>query len=380
MKLNRLALVATLGMLIGTFAADATACDPQKELAQRRAEVAAKADDASKARGHFETGIWARDNGLAKAAKAEFEAVIALDSDHRSAREALGYSRAAGKWVPFAEAMRHKGLVRRDGVWMLREEAQLLDLPKEERQRRKDAMVKVNQLLRTYATSKGRARKYALESLGTVDDKYKADPMAYALRWKSKDVRLLAAKELGRLKNRRALRPLVHRAVYDTDDEVRFAAIDAAKAIGEVNLLAPLARVLASQSASPLVRANAASAIGHVGDMRGVAYLVYKYEAHGGGAPRVFFSDITQLTFIQDFDVEVAQTAFIADPIVGVIQEGIVLDMKVVATSDSGYIIERQAIHSSLRKLTGATDVPDQKGAWAKWYKANKDKLVAINK
>ena len=32
---------------------------------------------------------------------------------------------------------------------------------------------------------------------------------------------------------------------------------------------------------------------------------------------------INQLSFIEDFDVEVAQTAFIADPIVGVIQDEI---------------------------------------------------------
>jgi type II secretory pathway component GspD/PulD (secretin) len=47
---------------------------------------------------------------------------------------------------------------------------------------------------------------------------------------------------------------------------------------------------------------------------------------------------ITQLSFIQDFDVEVAQTAFIADPIVGVIQDGLVLDVQPTVSHDRKYI------------------------------------------
>jgi tetratricopeptide (TPR) repeat protein len=47
---------------------------------------------------------------------------------------------------------------------------------------------------------------------------------------------------------------------------------------------------------------------------------------------------ITQLTFIQDFDVEVAQTAFIADPIIGVIQDGLVLDVQPTVSNDRKYI------------------------------------------
>ena len=47
---------------------------------------------------------------------------------------------------------------------------------------------------------------------------------------------------------------------------------------------------------------------------------------------------VNQLSFIQDFDVEVAQTAFIADPIVGVIQDGVVLDVQPTVSHDRKYI------------------------------------------
>src|SRR6185295_73746 len=47
---------------------------------------------------------------------------------------------------------------------------------------------------------------------------------------------------------------------------------------------------------------------------------------------------INQLSFIEDFDVEVAQTASIADPIVGVIQDGLVLDVQPTVSHDRKYV------------------------------------------
>jgi hypothetical protein len=270
--------------------------------------------------------------------------------------------------------MRMKGMVQRQGRWMLAEEAEILDLPAGERTLRARQQKKVASLLDQYATAPPRARKYALDSLGTIDDKYKLEPFAYALRSKHDTVRTLAAKELGRIGNRRAIRPLLHRAIHDPSEPVRHAAIDAATTIGDPGLLLPLVRVM--EGDNPTKRARAAEAIGRTGDVRGVQYLVYKYEARGGGAPRSFFSSITQLTFIQDFDVEVAQTAFIADPIVGVIQEGLVIDVEVVATSQVGYMVEREAIHGALGRLTGATEVPNKDGAWAAWYREHQDDLA----
>lgn len=48
---------------------------------------------------------------------------------------------------------------------------------------------------------------------------------------------------------------------------------------------------------------------------------------------------INQTTYVRDFDVEVAQASFIADPKVDVIQDGIVLDVQPVIQHDRKYII-----------------------------------------
>jgi type II secretory pathway component GspD/PulD (secretin) len=47
---------------------------------------------------------------------------------------------------------------------------------------------------------------------------------------------------------------------------------------------------------------------------------------------------VNQLSFVQDFDVEVAQTAFIADPIVSIIQDGLTLDVRPTISHDRKWV------------------------------------------
>ncbi len=378
-RLVALTLCATLCATLGAALAhdSAWACDASQEFAERRAKIAAMTDAApqEQARAHYLLGVWAKENGLTKEADAAFARAVEIEPDHAAARQALGHVRSGERWLTQAEAMEAKGMVLRDGRWILREEADILDLPARQRELRRADQAKVRKLLDTYARGGERAKKFAKEALGTIDSAHKLEPMAFALRSRNAAVRALAAEELGKVGSRRALRPLLHRAVYDPSEDVRFASIDAAKVIGDANLIAPLVHALASESAS--TRMHAAQAIGRVGDVRGVQYLVYRFEARGGGGPRAYSMSVNQVTFIQDFDVEVAQTAFIADPIPGVIQEGTVLDVQVVATQQTSYIVEREVIHGALQRITGATDVPMENGAWAAWLKEHRSELTA---
>jgi hypothetical protein len=92
--------------------------------------------------GHYELGVWARQQGLETQARAHFQTVIALDPNHAGAREALGYRLVEGRWMTEADEMRARGLVFHDGQWMSPEaaaklkalEAQL-EIAKEERRK-----------------------------------------------------------------------------------------------------------------------------------------------------------------------------------------------------------------------------------------------------
>lgn len=53
---------------------------------------------------------------------------------------------------------------------------------------------------------------------------------------------------------------------------------------------------------------------------------------------RANISILNQVAYIRDFDVEVAQNAFIADPLIGYVQDGVVLDVRPIVSSDKKYI------------------------------------------
>jgi len=75
------------------------------------------------AAGHYELGLWARQNGLEAQARALIQTTIAIDPNHAAAREALGYRLVDGKWLSEADEMRAKGLILHDGQWMTPEAA-----------------------------------------------------------------------------------------------------------------------------------------------------------------------------------------------------------------------------------------------------------------
>ena len=45
-----------------------------------------------------------------------------------------------------------------------------------------------------------------------------------------------------------------------------------------------------------------------------------------------------QVAYVKDYDVEVAQTAFIADPLVDIVQDGLVLDVRPTVSHDRKYV------------------------------------------
>ncbi|MHC4922488.1 MAG: HEAT repeat domain-containing protein [Planctomycetota bacterium] len=330
---------------------------------------------AKTAKDRYSLGLWCKDKGLLPESRAQFAAAVRLDPDLSAARRELGERKVDGRWMPSENAMKARGLVKHEGSWMLPEEKKWAAAPKDEKARVRAEEDRARKLIETMATGRDAAVRTAKKALSGVEDGAKVAPLAFALRAKSADVRMYAAKELGRIGDRRTLKALVTRSLKDPVEEVRLAAFEAAKAFGDGELLAPYARALFSVP-NDKVRAAAAQAIGLNGDLRGVEILVYRIEGHGGG-PRAYFYSANQLSFIQDFDVEVAQTAFIADPIVGVLQEGVVLDVKVVSSEWYATAIERRAIYGSLRRLAGDPEIDDTPSAWRRWVNENRKTLAA---
>jgi hypothetical protein len=84
-----------------------------------------------------------------------------------------------------------------------------------------------------------------------------------------------------------------------------------------------------------------------------------------GSSVRGHVAILQQQSYIQDFDVEVAQASFIADPKVNVLQSGAVLDTTVhsVITFRTQIVA---AYRNALRRIAGSDPGADP-GTWSAW-------------
>ena len=321
----------------------------------------------------YRTALEAQAAGKDDLAIRAFQRVLELDPDHRAARRALGFEQIRGRWLRGDDLMRAKGFVHFDGRWLTAQEFAEATRPQREKAEQKAGENRVMRLLGMISSEKPERVKEARRLMALEDEKYKLAPLAKALRCEPTSLRLYAAEELGRLGNPLAVPALLKRAVHDPKPEVREAVVAAMKEIDEPSTVHPLGRALDSRYAE--VRARAADAIGMLGDVVGIPHVLVKWEKRSGDFPRAYFSTVRQLSYIQDFDVEVAQTSFIADPIVGTLQEGAVQAIKIEATEQTFYRLERPAFVGALQKLSGQ-DFGGDLRAWRHWWRENEARMI----
>ncbi len=224
-------------------------------------------------------------------------------------------------------------------------------------------------------TGRDKARAAKAERLyARIDDAHKLRPLTTALTVQGVALRIRAAEELARIGDARALRPLLARVLREGQPSVRKALATAAGRLQVAGAVHTLAYALDARD--EVVRRRAAEALGHLGDVEAMPYLIAKWEGRSGDFPRVYFSQVKQVTYIQDFDVEVASTAFIADPIVGVAQPGVALGVKILATSQEQTLdIAARVLQRSLVQLAGGREAKDAKG-WRAYWEANAARLL----
>ena len=93
-----------------------------------------------------------------------------------------------------------------------------------------------------------------------------------------------------------------------------------------------------------------------------------------------------QVSFVQDFDAEIATNAAIAAPVIGVAQEGATLDVRVHGVSGGSggpglaysYATETKSLRRALAEITGA-EVRDNNPAWREWWETRGQDWLAKN-
>jgi len=336
-----------------------------------REEYVSKAGalDAQSADAQYRLALWCTENGLPAEARFHYRAVVTIDPDHRAARRALGFEQVCGRWVAGKDAMRAKGFLEFEGRWVTPEEYALYAKDDIAAQAAREARKTGDEALKQAWSKDPAVRARALAVIERLDPKDRLRPLSIAARIDRKDVRLRAIGGLGALNDKDTLPALYQRAIFDLDEEVRHAAVEAIKATDAEGKIGPFVKALGS--AFTPVRVNAATALGTLGDANAVGPLIARFQVAGGSGQSVYITQVNQISYIQDFDVEVAQTAFIADPVIGVIQDGLTLNFRALSHTGEFDVYEGAAYAGALRNLTDKDFGNDAK-AWAEWYRNQK--------
>jgi hypothetical protein len=193
--------------------------------------------------------------------------------------------------------------------------------------------------------------------------------------------RRAAATLLSESPNARVLGRLIRASLLDADETVRSMTRDAAIVAGPRDLAVPYLTALATDDSR--LRERAYPALEQIRDPRVVDGLIAMFEPRpaaggGGGASparaHVFFGE--QRAYVRDFDVEIAQGAVIAKPVIGVLQSGVLLDAA-VAGVHVVRMTERRAAASALRRLTGE-DFGVDAAAWRAWWARQDGRLPPV--
>lgn len=288
--------------------------------------------DPKDATAQYRLALEATEAGLGDIAQRAYVRVLAADPDHRAARRALGYERHADKWVTADEARRKKGLVLYRGKWLLPAEVEAASAPMAAKPLEVPGNVeRTRKLVRTLASGAAPLAQAARLALARADDALLLEAALSMLFEHEVKVRIAAVRILGQLGDESALRPLIFCGARDADSAVRREAVLAASSFGHDDTAVPYTRALASSNLR--LAANAAEALALLGDQRSAGYIVKRLRSHGSSS-RNMVAFLNQVSYVRDYDVEIAQASNIANPDVATISEGVVLDVKV---NDAAY-------------------------------------------
>ena len=308
--------------------------------------------------------------GLAKAAGAGATAFTQL----QLARTAHGYQLEREMWRHLDRCV----VALEDGTAAQRQLRQFLGQLEPEllspRYRQAKTAMRVRGLVRQVRPTAGAGKRAAVVELlvrepGAVDALRRA-----ARREPLPEQRLAAIEALQRRDPQGTVGFVQLRTVLDRDAGMRKATAELVAAAGAAN---SAVRSLAAglMHDAPVIRKRTAEAFANMKASDAVPLLVAAgplagtpRRASGSFVARSHMFQTTTRSIIRDFDVEIAQAAAVANPVIGTAQSGVVLDVAVPAVITQRLAIER-SYRKALKRLTGS-DPGRGTAGWDGWLAA----------
>ena len=284
-----------------------------------------------------ELARWCRDAGYLSGLREQLNRILRLDPDHAWAREQL------------------RSLAKEYRVH-----------PAEKGKRGRDKRNVARFLMEVLAARDFVGAAIAAEKILTLPPEIAFPQALDALKHKDPRVRWAGARSLARHRDKPArINPLYKHALQDKAAAVRRESVRSL-AVTKDPVFTKLFKKNLKVGHSG-IRVNAAEALAEFGDRSALPALAQAL-ADGGSAPRNHVALRTQRAYVKDFDVEIAQAAVIADPVVDTVSEGIILDVRVV-----GAQAEVRAMAGALRRLAGGgVDHGLDAAAWKRWIASDR--------
>ncbi|MEE2887363.1 MAG: hypothetical protein VX951_08010 [Planctomycetota bacterium] len=316
---------------------------------------------------------------------------MAMRSGAGSAHAQLELARVARSWGLLDEMWQHLARALRSGekssVIQRRARDFMADLEREilpKKWRRASPEIKARELL--FRIKRGKIPRAKVEAVAILLAKV-PDTDQYLRKRARRDVnrvqRVAMIRALAARPTEGNDRFVYRTALLDGSPEVRREAMQATREAGHATeAIAYLSPGLTRNNAK--MRMRTAQAFGELRDASALPLLVaagpsagtiMKKRALPSGATRAHMAVITQRAFVRDFDVEVASSAFIANPKVGVLQSGVVLDVTVIAVKTHRIEIVG-AYRDAIRRIAGSDPGANPEG-WSDWLKQH---LLATSK
>jgi hypothetical protein len=194
----------------------------QSDSVDQYATRAAATADTPEAQ--LELAGWCRKQGLTAERKKHLQRVIVLDPNNRTARSALGYTKYQGQWFTQEELMSSRGFERYKGSWRTTQEINLLKRRKEAKDSNRNWRQRIRKIQGQLGGTRHDAAQAELESITSPEA---IGPLFLALRDdRRREMQVLYARALLRIKDRSALFAVAESVVDDPDREVRLNSLD----------------------------------------------------------------------------------------------------------------------------------------------------------
>lgn len=321
---------------------------------------------------HYELAEWAHENKLAEQARKQLEIVVSINPDHEAAQDALGNVKVNDLWMPVDDAMVARGFIKHNGQWMT--EAEVAWVTRDQSVTKNDSLFSNEELERL---DDKELRKQIRDLIRTLPENEQKDLLLNGITKDATGFRALCMEELGRFATEDVFDTLIRSALLDEKREVRLAAVDSLQRISNAsNMSAEKEMCEAVSDERALVRFAAIDALAHIGGPSGVKTMVNQYRVTYSGGPRSFIAFMNQLSYIEDYDVQVATGATIADPVIGILQTGQVMDVQPLRITEYMQIVERKHIWGALNKVRNEPQ-PASLEDFNKWW--DKERLKYEN-